>query len=59
MKALSSACASAFVWPFTASVIIELDAWLIEQPRPLNATSLITSLVEQSSTSISSPHSGL
>ena len=53
------ACASALVWPLTASVIIEPDAWLIEQPRPRKATSLITPSSTATSTAISSPQSGL
>ena len=48
-----------WLWPLTASVIIEPDAWLIEQPRPLKATSSMTPSSNSSSSSTSSPQSGL
>jgi hypothetical protein len=59
LKAPTIACASAIVWPLIAAVIIEPEAWLIEQPRPLKATSLITSPSSSTSTLISSPQRGL
>src|SRR3989449_9024439 len=52
-----SACGTDF--SFSSCVIIDADAWLMEQPRPTKRTSRITASWTKSWRSISSPHSGL
>jgi hypothetical protein len=53
------ATASVIDLSFRRCVIIDADAWLIEQPRPMKRTSLITAPSTRSCRSISSPHNGL
>ena len=57
---LGSSAISLAVFPFTISISIEVDAWLIAQPRPENLTSSTVSPSSPNWTKIetSSPQSG-
>jgi hypothetical protein len=61
VKVWTASSASASERPLTASVIIDADAWLIEQPRPVKPMARISSCSGSisSDSSTSSPHSGL
>ena len=57
---LGQLASSAVVRPRRVSVSMEADAWLMAQPRPVNATSVTVPDSSRSSISVSrSPHNGL
>ncbi len=60
-SSFGSSATSVAVLPLTISISIEVEAWLIAQPRPSNMTSRIVSPSSSKATEIvtSSPHSGL
>jgi hypothetical protein len=58
-KSAARARATSTGFPVTASVIIEAEDWLIEQPAPWKATSATRPSCTFSEIAISSPQSGL
>jgi hypothetical protein len=57
-SSLDIAATSSAVRPFTISMSIEVDAWLIAHPRPRNLTSSILSPSKLTKIETSSPQSG-
>ena len=58
-KAATRARASSRVFPRSSSVIIEAEAWLMEQPRPSKRTSRMRPSATRTVRASSSPHRGL